>query len=125
MWVPYIRELVKAPACKIGPVQFIEGWQNGKPINPSAEYSGKDPYKIQVYWELKETSCSTPCQVVWFNNNVMICSHPYGSLEIPHEDNEGSMYYNDDNNPLEPGAWRVEVRCGSEVVGEAEAIINP
>lgn len=121
MWIPYVRELVEAPACTISPLQFFEGWQNGKPLNPSAEYSGKDPYTIQVYWELKG-SCDTVCRVVWKKDDIMICSHDYGG-ENPHERYEGSLYSNDDSSPLAGGVWSVEVYCGNTLVGQAEAVI--
>ena len=51
--VPEIREMVEAPACTIGPMQFFEGWDNGEPINPSDEHSGNDLYTIQVYLEIE------------------------------------------------------------------------
>ena len=118
-----VRAIVEAPACPITPVQFIEGWEGGEPVDRSPNYTARDPTKIQVYWEQLE-SCDTVCRVLWkTEKDGLVCWHPYGSADSPHKQKEGSQYYNDDGGPLASGTWSVEVWCGDTKVGEARATI--
>ncbi|NPV87190.1 MAG: hypothetical protein HPY45_14425 [Anaerolineae bacterium] len=120
-WLPYVRQRLESPACQISKIRFVSGWQNGKPIL-SDTYDGKDLTKIEVSWELKG-DCPSECMVIWTLNNTTKCWHNYGSQDIPHSKQEGSLYYEEEGQ-LKPGRWEVKVVCGGKEVGAAAAEVR-
>ncbi|MHC1785417.1 MAG: hypothetical protein AB9891_22160 [Anaerolineaceae bacterium] len=112
-----VRELVEAPACRITPLQFFEGYANGLPVNPSDTHSDSILDRIQVFWAADP--CDGVCRVVWYHNDAQLCWHNYGSPEIPHNPKPGyeGSSWSPDSGLLLPGKYTVEVICGANVVG--------
>jgi hypothetical protein len=112
-----VREIVEAPTCSITPLQFFEGYQDGKPLNPSDIYSDSGSNQIRVFWQTDP--CDATCRVVWYRNNAQLCWHPYGSPDIPHNPKPGyeGSSWSPDSGLLLPGKYTVEVIYGVNVVG--------